>query len=1432
MTQCNDRKSTCWTKLAAFLLAIVAIGQPISAQTPSLTNLTLSSTSGANSLDDAIQCTYSLVDASTAGVAWYRNGQPMMTLYMPSEGGASTALQDFSGSGMTPISIGTSVWSATAGRGSTGAFQFDGTNYINAGNAFPTASSYSALVWAYPTDMRFTGMPIGSSASGSPGHALRISRDGRLTAGHNGNWRILQTGPGEITLNNWYLLAVTYDVATGALTLYKNGQPVDATILTPAQALVTDATVQIGALQGTSMFRGVLDDVRIYNTVLSPEQIAVLYGGDGPNLISPQENNVGDIWQTRVTPFSSLEAGTPVLSNELTIVATSPLITSLPITSGIAGKNYSYDVEATGGPKPSFELLSGPTGMTIDETTGLVTWTPTGEGVYPISVSASNSEGTDIQGFDLAVAAPTVGVADVQLTASPEGDLLQSHSLALSATTSAAAWTRDGEPLMSLFMPGEGGPEYGLEDYSGHEWATTPVGNPAWIPNGDRNGNGAWEFEGENYIDAGDIFPTYSSYTKAVWIYHTVGGEFHHILSGWDHNITGTEGHGMRVSYDNRLSAGQNGNWRIVQSDSYAISLNRWYLAAVTFDYATSEMILYIDGVPVDTAVLSDSQRDVSDARVLVGATQGAFAWKGMLDDIRLYDYPLTSEQIQNLYDNGGSRILASDTEDGQIWQSHVTGFSATEASVPFASNPMMIGVINQPPALASIGPRAVQETQLLTFSVTATDPDATTPGLSADPLPANATFFDAGDGTGSFSFSPSYSQAGTFDIWFVASDGQAADSELVTITVTDMNRAPVLAAIGSQTIAEGSILNLPLSASDPDGDAVVLLTGTLPANANFADGGDGNGTFTFAPSYLQAGVIDVWFSVLDESMASDSELVQITVTDTPQNALWLANFSLQGETAGSAVTDADVQIGVQMSSQLSWTSPAPPEYTALLGLRDVDNGGPYFRDVRRFGDECYYWVLEIDPHGNVSPPATPRCATLNWNPAEFSPDHVYVLREGLDPDGAILVANMRTATQYEVCDIQTPRYVTVHWESSACAEQAWATLSLTSGWNLISLPVTPVSMSLVDIIPSAEIAFDYNGGYREVTEFETCSGYWIRVPSDTTILLAGTPVTGCTESLTEGWYLVGAPNCVATPESTPVDALQAFFGFDGAYSPQSETTPGSGYWVNVNADCSFDLACAAPAPASAPLASGTEATGSRLIITAERQVERDISTAVVMLGAGGVSAQLESPPEAPEYSVKMNLYGSDWTGPYYSDIRSSSMADNAWILAVNPVGNEGGSDFRTVVLSWDPTLLGQDKYSLYEGTDANGPMVVADMSTIENFTVTGDSRDQYFTIMRSSAKNNILPSEYALSQNYPNPFNPITQISFAMAQNGHARLEVLNILGQHVRTVLDKTLTAGEHNVTWDATNDSGQSVATGVYLYRLVTDNFSSTRKMVLLK
>ncbi len=97
-----------------------------------------------------------------------------------------------------------------------------------------------------------------------------------------------------------------------------------------------------------------------------------------------------------------------------------------------------------------------------------------------------------------------------------------------------------------------------------------------------------------------------------------------------------------------------------------------------------------------------------------------------------------------------------------------------------------------------------------------------------------------------------------------------------------------------------------------------------------------------------------------------------------------------------------------------------------------------------------------------------------------------------------------------------------------------------------------------------------------------------------------------------------------------------------------------------------------------------------------------------------------------------------------------------------------------------------------------------------------------------------LLPREFTLSQNYPNPFNPTTVIEFYNPERGSAKvtLEVFNILGQQVRVLLNGPALPGLNRIEWDGCDRSGESVASGIYFYRLKTDHTVMTRKMMLLK
>tara|TARA_B100001996_G_scaffold158227_1_gene120623 strand:- start:1020 stop:1652 length:633 start_codon:yes stop_codon:yes gene_type:complete len=94
------------------------------------------------------------------------------------------------------------------------------------------------------------------------------------------------------------------------------------------------------------------------------------------------------------------------------------------------------------------------------------------------------------------------------------------------------------------------------------------------------------------------------------------------------------------------------------------------------------------------------------------------------------------------------------------------------------------------------------------------------------------------------------------------------------------------------------------------------------------------------------------------------------------------------------------------------------------------------------------------------------------------------------------------------------------------------------------------------------------------------------------------------------------------------------------------------------------------------------------------------------------------------------------------------------------------------------------------------------------------------------------LPKEFALHNNYPNPFNPVTNIVYDIPEATDVTLEIYNVMGQRVRTLAQGSHEAGRYQIVWNATNDIGQALSSGMYIYRIQAGDFVSVKKLVLMK
>ena len=154
------------------------------------------------------------------------------------------------------------------------------------------------------------------------------------------------------------------------------------------------------------------------------------------------------------------------------------------------------------------------------------------------------------------------------------------------------------------------------------------------------------------------------------------------------------------------------------------------------------------------------------------------------------------------------------------------------------------------------------------------------------------------------------------------------------------------------------------------------------------------------------------------------------------------------------------------------------------------------------------------------------------------------------------------------------------------------------------------------------------------------------------------------------------------------------------------------------------------------------------------------------------------------------------------------------------------------VSVSAEPLLEGRVRLESGEPV-AHAQVRLFDMSDLRQGAIARAQTDGtgYFALPLAALRGSALPEGFALGPNYPNPFNPSTIIPYQLAASSEVRLEVFNLLGQRIATLVDGVRPAGFHTATWHATDAAGRAVGAGVYIYRMTVGVESQTGRMVLI-
>jgi hypothetical protein len=207
--------------------------------------------------------------------------------------------------------------------------------------------------------------------------------------------------------------------------------------------------------------------------------------------------------------------------------------------------------------------------------------------------------------------------------------------------------------------------------------------------------------------------------------------------------------------------------------------------------------------------------------------------------------------------------------------------------------------------------------------------------------------------------------------------------------------------------------------------------------------------------------------------------------------------------------------------------------------------------------------------------------------------------------------------------------------------------------------------------------------------------------------------------------------------------------------------------------------------------------------------------------------------PESTSYSSVTDDQETDYLGTYLTYTISGYVRDTDSLgvegvvlsgLPGDPETDTGGYYSAVVPYGWSGRVTPTDT-CVFDPEYRDYDSVISDQSYqsyVEDCFSQGVDED----------KDNLVPREYQLSQNHPNPFNPETEIAFGLPKAGFVTLNIYNILGQDVITLVSGNMSAGEYRVIWNGTDRSGRAVSSGVYFFRMQSGYFSQTKRMVLLK
>ncbi|MBV6444484.1 MAG: T9SS type A sorting domain-containing protein [Ignavibacteriales bacterium] len=187
------------------------------------------------------------------------------------------------------------------------------------------------------------------------------------------------------------------------------------------------------------------------------------------------------------------------------------------------------------------------------------------------------------------------------------------------------------------------------------------------------------------------------------------------------------------------------------------------------------------------------------------------------------------------------------------------------------------------------------------------------------------------------------------------------------------------------------------------------------------------------------------------------------------------------------------------------------------------------------------------------------------------------------------------------------------------------------------------------------------------------------------------------------------------------------------------------------------------------------------------------------------------------------------------NDLNNNNFAD-AYVLAYNGTSTNYRQSFKIIDLASGEVLMEKNDpawyYSYPTLADVNNDGYLELVVLKYEYPLFANYFYEVYSLGFAGIGESDIHFDFKLGQNYPNPFNPETKIEFSLGRKAAVNLEIYDVSGKKVRSLVNGEVSAGAQSVVWDGKNDAGLRVPTGVYFYTLKTGEFTESKKMILLK